>query len=46
MMARKMDLNLDAEDLNARDWVDGEDILQDEEEDRDKELNVIDEARL
>ena len=46
MIARKMDLDLDAEDLTARDWVNGETILRDEEENRDTEIKGTEEVQL
>ncbi|XP_068698490.1 transient receptor potential cation channel subfamily A member 1-like isoform X2 [Montipora foliosa] len=46
MIARKMDLDLEAEDLTARDWVNGETILRDEEENRDTEINGTEEVKL
>lgn len=44
MIVWKMDLDLDVEDLMVRDWVNGEIILWDEEENRDIEIKGIEEV--
>lgn len=46
MIVWKMDLDLDVEDLMVRDWVNGEIILWDEEENRDIEIKGIEEVKL
>ena len=47
MMARKMHLNLEAEDLSARDLVYGTTtVLQDDEDTGDNEINGPESARL